>query len=549
MPQQPARALVLGPILRRVVGSRATVWVQTSRPGTVEVRASDRGKPCGAARTFTAYERHYALVVVEDLPPAGVTEYEVRLDGEPVWPPPAYRFPPPAIHTRDADQPVRLIYGSCRQASQLVTHRHPPDAIDAYAVRLADAVRAGSAAAGWPDCMVLLGDQVYADETSPAIRRWLRRPSHRRRRDGPDTQVVGFKEYTQLYLESWTDPEIRWLLSTVPSAMIFDDHEIIDDWNTSASWREDQSKESWWPERIAAGLSSYWVYQHLGNLSPDELGDDPVYRAVTAAGDAAGALADFGARADRDRGGYRWSYGFDIGHTRLVILDNRAGRDLRPGQRTMLPESLWSWLVGTVGGGGGYEHLVLGSSLPWLLAPAFHHVEAMNERLADAGRLWVSRPAETIRRLLDLEHWAAFGRSFDALGALLAQVGSGPDAPATISVLSGDVHHSYAARAYLGPEVTSQVHQLTCSPVHNRLPSTLQLTTRLGWTGVAAGSTRALARLAGTPAPSVRWELAAGPYFGNAVSTLVHHGRAARVLVEGTDTKARLRRLGSVQLT
>ena len=54
MPQQPARALVLGPILRRVVGSRATVWVQISRPGTVEVRASDRSKPCGAARTFTS---------------------------------------------------------------------------------------------------------------------------------------------------------------------------------------------------------------------------------------------------------------------------------------------------------------------------------------------------------------------------------------------------------------------------------------------------------------------------------------------------------------
>ncbi|MGW1633884.1 hypothetical protein, partial [Streptomyces anthocyanicus] len=30
--------------------------------------------------------------------------------------------------------------------------------------------------------------------------------------------------------------EVRWLLSTVPSCMIFDDHDVIDDWNTSAAW-------------------------------------------------------------------------------------------------------------------------------------------------------------------------------------------------------------------------------------------------------------------------------------------------------------------------
>ena len=33
--------LVLGPILRRVSGSRATVWVQTAEPATVEVRAGE----------------------------------------------------------------------------------------------------------------------------------------------------------------------------------------------------------------------------------------------------------------------------------------------------------------------------------------------------------------------------------------------------------------------------------------------------------------------------------------------------------------------------
>jgi phosphodiesterase/alkaline phosphatase D-like protein len=535
--------LVLGPILRRVDGSRATVWVQTAQPSTVEVEA---GKAGGVARTFTAHGRHYALVVVNDLPPATTTPYQVRVNGAHAWPPADYLFPPPAIRTRADDQPVRLIYGSCRQANPHVHHRHPPDALDAYSARLAAAIR-NQRHHDWPDLLMLLGDQVYADETSPVIRGWLRRRRRRRRPDAPRTQVVTFGEYTQLYLESWADPEIRWLLSNVPSVMIFDDHEIIDDWNTSDSWREDQRRESWWPERISAGLSSYWIYQHLGNIPIDDLADDPVYRAVTTSPDATVLLAEFGADADRDRGTYRWSYALDIAGTRIVVLDNRAGRELGRGQRAMLPAEQWDWLVRTVGD-SGYDHLVVGSSLPWLLAPAIHHIEAMNEKLCDSGRPRVAAAAERVRRALDLEHWAAFTRSFDALGVLVGQLGSGPDAPATISVVSGDVHHSYAARARFGADVTSQIHQLTCSPVHNGLPKPIVAATRLAWSRPAAGFARSLATMAGTPAPTVRWELRAGPYFGNAVSTLVHHGRSAHMIVERTDRQARLHRLGTVPL-
>jgi hypothetical protein len=56
------------------------------------------------------------------------------------------------------------------------------------------------------------------------------------------------------------------------SAMIFDDHDIRDDWNASLSWKKKMEPTSWWHERIVAGLASYWVYQHLGNLSPQERG-------------------------------------------------------------------------------------------------------------------------------------------------------------------------------------------------------------------------------------------------------------------------------------
>ena len=84
----------------------------------------------------------------------------------------------------------------------------------------------------WPDALVLLGDQVYADETSestqPADPRSAATSPTRRA-----TRSRDFEEYTWLYDESWTDPQVRWLLSTVPSSMIFDDHDLRDDWNTS----------------------------------------------------------------------------------------------------------------------------------------------------------------------------------------------------------------------------------------------------------------------------------------------------------------------------
>ena len=83
---------------------------------------------------------------------------------------------------------------------------------------------------------MMLGDQVYADEDAPETRAFIR---ERRGTDGePGEEVADFEEYTHLYRESWGDETLRWLFSTVPSAMIFDDHDIHDDWNTSISWLE-----------------------------------------------------------------------------------------------------------------------------------------------------------------------------------------------------------------------------------------------------------------------------------------------------------------------
>jgi hypothetical protein len=532
--------LLIGPVLRRVTGARATLWVETSAPATVRVQVE--GGATGSARTFSAYGHHYALVVVDGLPPDSVCPYRVLLDDVPAWPPPGYPYPPPTVRTRAGDdpgQPVSLVFGSCREATPHATARRlPPDALDALARRLmADPARR-------PDLLVLLGDQIYADKTSAKVRRFLRR----HRPDGhpaPPDHVVTFDEYTALYLESWCDPEVRWLLSTVPSVMIFDDHEIIDDWNTSASWRADMAAHPWWRERIAAGLASYWVYQHLGNLDPDQVAADPLYPEVTAAQDATDLLAAFGWSVNEPVRPYRWSFALDVGRTRIVVLDNRCSRVLTPGHREMLPPAEWQWFADQAH--GSYRHLVVGSSLPWLMPPAIHYLEAWNERVTDSGRAPVAAFGERVRRAFDLEHWAAFGRSFEALGDLFRRLGS-DRAAASISVLSGDVHHSYVARAELGPDVTTPVYQLTCSPIHNDVPPPMRPLMRLSWSRAGARAMRALARTARVPPPSVRWTRVAGPYFGNAVSTLRHDGDQAVVTVERTTTEGDLVEIARVPL-
>ena len=119
----------------------------------------------------------------------------------------------------------------------------------------------------WPDLLLMLGDQVYVDEGSPETREFIR--SRRDVSEPPGEEVLDFEEYTRLYHESWREPYVRWLFSTVPSAMVIDDHDISDDWNISRSWKEEMDRKPWWHQRVEAGYMTYWIYQHLGNLSPE----------------------------------------------------------------------------------------------------------------------------------------------------------------------------------------------------------------------------------------------------------------------------------------
>ncbi|WP_336052685.1 alkaline phosphatase D family protein [Streptomyces sp. CA2R101] len=546
--------LRLGPLLRYVDARSATVWVETDEPCVVHVRCD--GGAAGAERTWQVAGHHYALVPVTGLTPGTETPYQVLLEepdaspgdgGEQVWPPPGSRFPASTIRTLPAspDEPLRFAFGSCRWSATPSNAAHDPvgpDALDTLAATLA-----ADPGRPRPDVLLLLGDQVYADQTSEATARVL--AGRRDLGEPPWKQVADFEEYTHLYYESWLDPEVRWLLSTVPSCMIFDDHDVIDDWNTSAAWVARMRATPWWRERILGGLMSYWVHQHLGNLSPAELAADELYARVRALPDATEAVREFAAGADADPARARWSYRRDFGRVRLVMIDTRATRVLDESNRAMLDKTEGEWLRQAVlEGRGGYDHLLLGSSLPWLLPHLVHAAEGWNAALCagERGPRWARR-SEFLRQRADLEHWAAFPGSFTALTELIAEAGGGADAPATVCVLSGDVHHAYVAEPHwrgAGPHPTSRVLQLTCSPVHNSIPGSLQAGFRFGWSRSGRWLGKLLARHGRLARPAVKWRRTGGPWFGNQLMTLTLAGRTARLALD----QARREKRGGVRL-
>jgi hypothetical protein len=55
----------------------------------------------------------------------------------------------------------------------------------------------------------------------------------------------------------------------VSSAMVWDDHDMHDDWNISREWVREIRREPWWEGRVLAGIMSYWIYQHLGTWRPE----------------------------------------------------------------------------------------------------------------------------------------------------------------------------------------------------------------------------------------------------------------------------------------
>jgi len=529
--------LILGPMLRHVTATSATIWMETDESCLIEILDH-------RAHTFLVAGHHYALVVIDGLTAGTSTEYDVRLDGSLRWPAANTTFPPSRIRTLHDEMTPRIMFGSCRTAAPheapwsleftLDTEGRGVDAVYAYALRMM-----GSGESEWPDLAVFVGDQIYADDSSPRTRKRIEA-----KRAGaaastlPAELVDGFEEYCWLYEESWSPPVERWFFSVVPTAMVFDDHDMIDDWNISATWVHDIRREDWWERHILEGLMTYWLYQHLGNLSPNDIRNEGILEALTAAVDGDRTLRDWASATEEFTGGkdrYRFSFVRDIGNVRLVVIDARNSRTLTPGNRRIVDAREWQWIVESCH--ADVDHLLIGSSLPVFTPGGIHDLQVWNEEMTDGA--WGKLPArlgEWIRRKADLEDWPAFVRSFDDLVDLLADLASPERATPlrSIAVLSGDIHFSYASEIHFPgeDETGARVFQLVNSPIRNALRPHERMLMRFFMSRVAHGLGRVLRRAVGRKRTRVHWQIDQGPVFANCIGILDYDGDAADLLVE-----------------
>jgi hypothetical protein len=344
--------------------------------------------------------------------------------------------------------------------------------------------------------------------------------------------------------------------------MVWDDHDMHDDWNISEPWVREMRGQPWWDRRLEGGIMSYWLYQHLGNLTPAELRRNDLFNRMRGSSDGGPLVHEFARRAEYQAEGTRWSYRRDWGRVRLVVIDSRAGRVLGDARharhehkRAMIDDHEWEWLAEQCT--GDVDHLLIASSLPILVLPALHDLEAASEAVCDgAWGAQAARLGERVRRRLDLEHWAAFQDSFHRIARLLEEVAAGRhgDPPASICLLGGDVHHAFLSEVAFprGSHVASRVVQAVCSPFRNDLDRGARRVLRFVASRPGRAVGRALAAAAHVEDPGIRWRVTDGPYFDNQIATLRVRGRALEIDIDKTvagDPHPRLERVIRRQLT
>lgn len=550
--------LRLGPMLRHVSPTTAVLWMELSARARVDVDAwtPGRARVTASAATFAVGGHHYALVALRGLRPGRWYEYRVVTRGEgsrQLWPDAAIRpILPPSVFRTPEDTgitPLRLATFSCRRSrsyDKAGDESQGPDALLPFSRRLQ--AEFGRRRQRWPHALLMMGDQIYADSLSDAMRATLD-PAHEAA-GLPKGTAISFEEHAQAYLEAWGHPELRWLFSCIPSFTIFDDHDVIDDWNISAEWKVKMGDTSWWFLKYSAALLSYWLYQGAGNLHPDEWDRDERMRAVrrgitSRPVDATGSLQTLFLRYALGQGRPKWSYAIDLNGARLVVADLRFYRDLQ--SRNLMDEDEWTWFEDVVRSSPA-RHLLLVFSLPYLLPDAIHELETSSE--ASNSFPWNLNPInwaleglglgpQDVRDKYDMEHWSAFSTSFNRILSLLEELRRpGRIRPAFIGILSGDVHFCYNMLGRLALAPHRPVYQLVSSGARNLLSdfernAIAVLASPVGSAGVALA--RVLAAGFGTTmlpvnpksaAQKVRmkWEPAWAPggwlWFGNFISTL-----------------------------
>ncbi|PKF62458.1 hypothetical protein CW745_03230 [Psychromonas sp. psych-6C06] len=248
--------------------------------------------------------------------------------------------------------------------------------------------------------------------------------------------------------------EVQQLFAHLPTYMIFDDHDITDDWNLTIGWENAVNGHPLASQVIGNGLMSYFLCQGWGN-NPEQFDDEFI-------GHFRELYSDYQHQQHCDlmwqlQRFEQWHY--SIATTpKVVVLDTRTRR-WRSESNTNKPSGLMDWeaLLDLQHELIEQEAIIIVSA-----APVFgvKFIEALQKAMTVLGQPLV----------IDAENWMAHAGSANTLLNILTH----PKTPQNFVILSGDVHYSFAYDIKLRHSKSSpDIYQITCSGFKNEFPNAL----------------------------------------------------------------------------
>ncbi|HAA44687.1 MAG: hypothetical protein XD36_0922 [Halomonas sp. 54_146] len=274
-----------------------------------------------------------------------------------------------------------------------------------------------------------------------------------------DEKDAALYRQQQAIIDTFVDglPQCARLMAHLPSLMIFDDHDVTDDWNLTADWERAAYGHPFSKRIIGNALVAYLFCQAWGN-DPDKL-NPLVHHASTLLGDGRQPLAcaeqdEFIERLLRFQG---WEFQVP-GTPALIVLDTRTRR-WRSERSPHRPSGLMDWeaLMEMQQALMGAKSAVIVSSAPMF---GVKLIEGIQKLFTLAGKPLV----------VDAENWMAHRGAANTL----LQIWRHSKTPGNYVILSGDVHYSFVYDIVVRHQRGApHLWQITSSGIKNTFPKQL----------------------------------------------------------------------------
>ncbi|KKO50266.1 isoleucyl-tRNA synthetase [Arsukibacterium sp. MJ3] len=248
--------------------------------------------------------------------------------------------------------------------------------------------------------------------------------------------------------------KVRRLLAHLPSAMIFDDHDVTDDWNLTAEWEQTAYNHDFSRRIIGNALIGYLLCQGWGN-TPEQFNDGLLQQAELAMTNSGSAQHQ---QLITELLRYKqWHYKWPT-EPPLLVLDTRTRR-WRSELALDNPSGLLDWEALSE-----LQQDLIGHDAVVLVSPAPVFGVKLIEGIQKIFTLF-GRPL-----LVDAENWMAHRGTAYALMNLFRH----PKTPKHFVILSGDVHYSFVYEVHLrGRQRGPDIWQITSSGLKNEFPPRL----------------------------------------------------------------------------